>query len=99
MTTSPTPSRCTEPVIVHTMVPGDCCVPSVRNHDAPRPTILGMLATVSTLSTRVGGTSVSPPSSAISTWADRPLLDRASASVSTTSRSPRRKGGATRGKG
>ena len=56
----------------------------------------GTLAKVSTLLASAGGASVTP---AISTCADWPLPDTASASSSTTSTAPRRQGGAMRGKG
>ena len=90
MSTSPTPARRVLPVTVHTMVPGDSSVPSVRNHAAPRATMRGTLASVSTLSTSVGGATASPPGPAISTWAESPLPERASSGVSTTSVTPRR---------
>ncbi len=99
MITSPTPSRSTSPMIVQTMVPGDFSVPSVRNHAAPREMMRGTLASVSMLSTSVGGASASPPGSAISTCEDRLLRERTSPYVSTSSRSPRRYGGAIRGNG
>ena len=72
-------------------------MPSVRNQAAPRAMIFGTLAIVSTLSTSTDGASVSSP--AISTWAASPLSAVASASVSTTSTTPRRYGGAMRGNG
>ncbi len=87
------------PVTVQTIVPGDFSVPTVRNQSAPRAMMRGTLARVSTLSTSVGGAAWSPPSPAISTWADRPLPDVVSLASSTTSVTPRRKGGAIRGKG
>ena len=96
--TSATPCRRVAPVTVQTIVPGDSSVPSVRNQSAPRAMIRGTLAMVSTLLASVGGASL-PPSVAISTAADRPLPDVASDTVSTTSVTPRRNGGAMRGKG
>ena len=99
ISTSPTPWRLVDPITVHTIVPGDSSVPSVRNQPAPRAMIRGTLARVSTLSTSVGGASVSVPGPAISTWAGRLLRESTSLARSTTSRTPRRKGGATRGKG
>ena len=65
--TSPTPARRVLPVTVQTIVPGDSAVPSVRNQSAPRLTMRGTLAIVSTLSTRAGGAPVSPPGTAMST--------------------------------
>ena len=85
--TSPTPARRVAPVTVQTSVPGERSVPSVRNQAAPLAMIFGTFASVSTLSTRTGGASVSP---AISTCAARPLSETASASVSTTSTTPLR---------
>ena len=89
MITSPTPWRTVEPVIVHTIVPGDSSVPSVRNQSAPRARMRATLARVSTLSTSAGGASDSPSGAAISTWADSPLSLSTSASVVTSSRTPR----------
>src|SRR4051794_30419222 len=97
--TSATPARATPPVTVATTVPGDSSVPSVRNQSFPRAMILGTLANVSTLSTRVGGTGSPGPAPAISTWAGRPLSLPRSALDSTTSSTPRRNGGGGRGDG
>ena len=99
MRTSPTPARRVLPVIVQTIVPGDSAVPSVRNQSAPRLMMRGTLAIVSTLSTSVGGAPVSLSGPAISTCAESPLPDPTSSACSTTSVTPRRKGGAIRGNG
>ena len=93
MGTSPTPCRCVQPVMVQTIVPGDCSVPSVRNQAAPRLRMRGTLAIVSTLFTSVGAAPVAPVGPAMSTWADSPLPSwaaRTSALVSKTSSTPRR---------
>lgn len=87
---SATPGRRTRPVIVHTIVPGDSAVPTERNHSEPRSTILGTLASVSTLSTSVGGTTLSSAAVAIPTPADRPLSLLTSSWSRTTSSTPRR---------
>ena len=98
MITSPTPARSTAPVTVHTIVPGDSSVPSVRYHEAPRARMWATLASVSTFSTRAG---VASPAPTISMSADRPV-SRSSPGVPPSAASswrPRRNGGAMRGNG
>ena len=93
MGTSPTPWRRVQPVMVHTIVPGDWSVPSVRNQEAPLSRMRGTLAMVSRLFTSVGAAPVAPVGPAISTWAASPLpsaAERASAVVAKTSSTPRR---------
>ena len=67
--TSATPARTVSPLTVHTTVPGESAVPSSRNQSAPKRTIPGRLAYVSTLLASVGGATASADGPAISTRA------------------------------
>ena len=60
---------------MHSTVPGDSSVPTSRNQSAPSASATVTCASVSTLSTSVGGASVSSSAPAISTCADRPESD------------------------
>ena len=87
---SPTPARATHPLTVHSTVPGDSSVPTSRNQSAPSANATVTWASVSALSTSVGGASVSAYAPAISTCAESPESDVRSAGVSTISSTPRR---------
>ncbi len=91
MANSPMPCRRVLPVTVHTIVPGEMSVPTLRNHAAPRRTMPGTLDSVSTLSTSAGAYHPSPPSSANAAPDAECPVRRAVGST------PRRNGGDTLG--
>src|SRR3954462_2830006 len=99
---SATPARCTSPTTVAIAVPGDSAVPTERYQSAPRATISGTFASVSTFVTSVGLLPTISASSETVAPADQPTggvvanrpmryggMIRGSGSLpSTTSRSP-----------
>ena len=95
--TSATPARTVSPLTVQTIVPGESSVPYSRNQSPPSATTHGTFANVSTLLARVGAAMWSAP--AISMCAADELFAVTSAACSTISSTPRRYGGAIRGKG
>ena len=79
---SPTPARAVLPLTVHTIVPGDSAVPTLRNQSGPFTMIAGTFANVSTLLASVGGATVPAVGPASSTCAAEELAESMSAAWS-----------------